>query len=85
MIVQRRRSVFVTHISLTGKDCQILLKQCQAIFSQGNTHNACNGLLVTMFAAREMCVMHIKTLVYKMPSCVNFCDKKDIFFIPNGL
>jgi len=39
MGVQRHCLVFITHIFLTGKECQILPAQYLAMFSQGNMRN----------------------------------------------
>ena len=46
---QKHRLVFIMHISLTGKDFQILPGQYLTIFSQGNMHNTCNKIPVEIF------------------------------------
>ena len=69
--VQRCRLVFIMHLFLTGKDCQILPGQyldiAWTIFSQRNVCNARNARKIRIicvtslqwqsFAATEMCVI----------------------------
>ena len=51
MGVQRHRLVFIMHISLAGRNCQILPlpEQYLAILGQGNMHNIRNKLPVAIF------------------------------------
>jgi len=51
---QRHHYMFIMHISLTGKDCQILPGQYLAIFGRGNMHNERYNLPVAIFS------MHVK-------------------------